>query len=51
MPNGKLIATGVRTRMGAVGYDMTRLLVGSEGMLGVITKLILRIIPHPSAVE
>jgi D-lactate dehydrogenase (cytochrome) len=33
-----------------VGYDMTRLLVGSEGTLGVITKLILRLIPHPAAV-
>jgi D-lactate dehydrogenase (cytochrome) len=50
LPNGELIATGVRTRKGVVGYDMTRLLVGSEGTLGVITKLILRLIPHPAAV-
>lgn len=50
LPNGELIATGVRTRKGVVGYDMTRLLVGSEGTLGVITKLILRLIPHPAGV-
>jgi glycolate oxidase len=50
LPNGDLIATGVRTRKGVVGYDLTRLLVGSEGTLGVITKLILRLIPHPAAV-
>ena len=50
LPGGELIATGVRTRKGVVGYDMTRLLVGSEGTLGVITKLILRLIPHPAAV-
>ena len=50
LPSGELVATGVRTRKGVVGYDMTRLLVGSEGTLGVITKLILRLIPHPAAV-
>ena len=50
LPTGELIATGVRTRKGVVGYDMTRLLVGSEGTLGVITRLILRLIPHPPAV-
>ena len=50
LPGGELIAAGVRTRKGVVGYDMTRLLVGSEGTLGVITKLILRLIPHPAAV-
>lgn len=50
LPTGEWIATGVRTRKGVVGYDMTRLLVGSEGTLGVITRLILRLIPHPPAV-
>ena len=50
LPSGELIETGVRTRKGVVGYDMTRLLVGSEGTLGVITKLIVRLIPHPAAV-
>ena len=50
LPNGEMLATGVRTRKGVVGYDLTRLLVGSEGTIGVITKLILRLIPHPAAV-
>ena len=50
LPSGEMLTTGVRTRKGVVGYDLTRLLVGSEGTLGVITKLILRLIPHPAAV-
>lgn len=50
LPNGSLIRTGVRTRKGVVGYDLTRLIVGSEGTLGIITRLILRLIPHPPAV-
>jgi FAD/FMN-containing dehydrogenase len=50
LPTGEVITTGVRTRKGVVGYDMTRLLVGSEGTLGVITQLTLRLIPHPPAV-
>lgn len=50
LPNGELLAAGVQTRKGVVGYDLTRLIVGSEGTLGVITRLILRLIPHPAAV-
>jgi glycolate oxidase len=50
LPSGELIEAGVRTRKGVVGYDLTRLLVGSEGTLGVITKLIVRLIPHPADV-
>ena len=48
---GELIKTGVRTAKGVVGYDLTRLLVGSEGTLGVITKMILRLLPAPEAKE
>ncbi|MDD5100167.1 MAG: FAD-linked oxidase C-terminal domain-containing protein [Syntrophales bacterium] len=50
LPGGELIDVGVRTRKGVVGYDMTRLLVGSEGTLGVITKLIVRLLPDPADV-
>jgi len=50
LPNGEIIHTGVKTRKGVVGYDLTRLLVGSEGTLAVITKLMLRLIPRPAGV-
>ncbi len=51
LPSGQIIKTGVKTRKGVVGYDLTHLLVGSEGTLGVITSLIVKIIPHPPAVK
>ena len=50
LPTGDKIEAGVRTRKGVVGYDLVHLLVGSEGTLGVITKLILKLLPHPKAV-
>ncbi len=46
---GEIINTGVKTMKGVVGYDLTRLFVGSEGTLGVITKIILKLIPAPEA--
>jgi glycolate oxidase len=46
---GEIITTGVKTMKGVVGYDLTRLFVGSEGTLGVITKIILKLIPAPEA--
>lgn len=49
LPTGDLLHTGVRTKKGVVGYDLTRLFVGSEGTLGVITKIILRLIPLPES--
>lgn len=51
LPSGRMINTGTRTRKGVVGYDLTQLLVGSEGTLGVITGLILKLIPFPPAVR
>jgi D-lactate dehydrogenase (cytochrome) len=51
LPSGRMINTGTRTRKGVVGYDMTQLLVGSEGTLGIITGLILKLIPYPAAVS
>jgi glycolate oxidase len=50
LPNGSIINTGVQTRKGVVGYDLTRLLVGSEGTLAVITKIRLKILPLPEDV-
>jgi len=47
LPTGEIINTGVRTMKGVVGYDLTKIFVGSEGTLGVITKIILRLIPMP----
>jgi glycolate oxidase len=49
LPTGEIIRTGVRTMKGVVGYDLTKLFVGSEGTLGIITKIILRIVPMPEA--
>jgi glycolate oxidase len=51
LPTGEIVHTGGRTRKNVVGYDLTQLLVGSEGTLGVITELTLRLIPHPAAVQ
>lgn len=48
-PTGEVITTGVKTMKGVVGYDLTRLFVGSEGTLGVITRIILKLIPAPEA--
>jgi len=50
LPTGELINTGVKTAKGVVGYDLTRLFVGSEGTLGVITSMILRLLPLPQNV-
>jgi glycolate oxidase len=47
--SGELLHTGVATAKGVVGYDLTRMLVGSEGTLGVVTKATLRLLPHPEA--
>jgi glycolate oxidase len=48
-PQGDIIHTGGQTMKGVVGYDLTRLMVGSEGTLGVITKIIVKLIPLPPA--
>lgn len=48
--NGKLIKTGSRTTKHAVGYDLTRLMIGQEGTLGIITEAILKIVPKPDKI-
>lgn len=50
LATGQRIRAGVTTRKGVVGYDLAHLLVGSEGTLGIITRLYLKLIPHPPAV-
>lgn len=50
MPTGEIIHTGSAAIKSVTGYDLTRLMVGSEGTLGVITRLLLKLIPKPQAV-
>jgi glycolate oxidase len=49
LPTGQVIRTGGETVKGVVGYDLTKLICGSEGTLGVITKIIFRLLPYPDA--
>jgi glycolate oxidase len=49
LPTGEIIKTGSKAVKNVVGYDLTRLLVGSEGTLAIITKITLRLIPKPPA--
>lgn len=51
LPSGRIIHTGVKTAKGVAGYDLTRLIVGSEGTLAVVTAVTLRLIPLPEAVK
>jgi len=48
LPTGEIIWTGANVLKNATGYNLTQLLVGSEGTLGIITKIVLRLIPHPT---
>ncbi len=50
LANGEVVTTGGRARKSAAGLDLTRLLVGSEGTLGIITELTLKLHPIPACV-
>ena len=47
LPNGEVMWTGANVLKNSTGYNLTQLITGSEGTLAVITKIVLRLIPHP----
>ncbi|MGH2664245.1 FAD-binding oxidoreductase [Flavobacterium sp.] len=48
LPNGEIIWTGANTLKNSTGYNLTQLMVGSEGTLGIITKIVLKLLPKNS---
>lgn len=48
LPTGEIIWTGANVLKNATGYNLTQLMIGSEGTLGIVTKAVLRLIPHPA---
>ena len=48
-PTGDVITTGGPTMKGVVGYDLTKLMCGSEGTLGIATKIVIKLLPFPEA--
>ena len=51
LPTGEIIMTGARTAKSVAGYDLTKLIVGSEGTLGIVTKIIVKLLPLPECVR
>jgi glycolate oxidase len=48
LPTGEIIWTGANTLKYSTGYNLTHLMIGSEGTLGIITKIVLKLIPYPT---
>lgn len=48
LPNGDIMWTGANVIKNATGYNLTQLIIGSEGTLAIVTKIVLRLIPHPT---
>jgi len=51
LPTGEIIRTGARTAKSVAGYDLTKLIVGSEGTLGIVTSIIVKLLPLPESVR
>jgi glycolate oxidase len=47
LPTGDIICTGANVLKNSTGYNLTQLIVGSEGTLGIVTKIVLKLLPHP----
>ncbi|WP_448522833.1 FAD-binding oxidoreductase [Pseudothermotoga sp.] len=47
LPTGEIVSFGGKTLKNVTGYDLVRLFVGSEGTLGIVTKIVLRLVPKP----
>lgn len=47
LPTGQIIWTGANVLKNSTGYNLTQLMVGSEGTLGLVTKIVLKLLPHP----
>ncbi|MFD2523340.1 FAD-binding oxidoreductase [Emticicia soli] len=50
LPDGKIIKTGSKARKSSAGYDLTRLFIGAEGTLGIITELTIKLHSYPQAI-
>jgi D-lactate dehydrogenase (cytochrome) len=51
LPNGEIVKTATRAKKSAAGYDLTRLFIGSEGTLGIVTEITLRLQGIPEAIS